>query len=81
MGIGLSTSWQTMFQRWSQGYDDIRSGRLDCGEDDRMLGGVTHQVMFPAKHDQRFAQHSAVAAARTRAWLDGLGHRRSISIC
>lgn len=52
-------------------YADICDGRIDCGSDNRMLGGQTHQVMFPSQHDARFAKHPAVAEAKrlAAAWM------------
>lgn len=54
-----------------EAYDDIRAKRVDCGDDDRYLGGITHQVMFPAQHDARFATHPAISRAKALAkeWM------------
>lgn len=45
-------------------YDTVLSGEVDCGDDFRMLGGVTRQVMRPAKHYAPLAESGVVEAAR-----------------
>jgi ectoine hydroxylase-related dioxygenase (phytanoyl-CoA dioxygenase family) len=35
-----------------QAYDEILRGDVDCGTDDRQLGGITRQVMHPASHHE-----------------------------
>lgn len=41
-------------------YEDALSGRVDYGEHDRKLGGITRQLMLPHIHDPRFANSEAV---------------------
>ena len=53
-------------------YEDIVASKTDCGDHDRQLGGMIHQVMNPSQFDQRFADHEAVATAKALAgqWMD-----------
>jgi ectoine hydroxylase-related dioxygenase (phytanoyl-CoA dioxygenase family) len=44
-------------------YDAVISGEIACGGD-RLLGGLTRQVMLPERHHPYFADNPAVAAAR-----------------
>lgn len=45
-------------------YDRIVAREIDCGEDDRWLGGVIRQIMFPARHHSYFQENPALDAAR-----------------
>jgi len=47
-------------------YDEVLDGKVDCGENDRMLGGITRQVMQPRLHHPGLADHPVFEAARTR---------------
>ncbi len=46
-------------------YDEVLDGKVDCGENDRMLGGVTRQVMHPRSHHPALGDHPVFEAART----------------
>ena len=48
-------------------YDRILSGEIDCGENDRMLGGVTKQVMQPSHHYPPIRENPAYLNARSAA--------------
>lgn len=48
----------------AQLYDDVLARRIDCGSDDRLLGGVTRQVMNPRRHSPAVAANGVFAAAR-----------------
>jgi hypothetical protein len=48
-------------------YDQFLRGEVDCGEDFRMLGGVTRQVKAPRLHHEGLASHPVVAAAGAAA--------------
>ena len=50
-----------------QAYDDIIAGKVDCGASDRMLGGLTRQVMHPSNFHPLFADNPALDAAKTIA--------------
>ena len=46
-------------------YDEILRGDVDCGGDDRQLGGVTRQVMNARRHHKGLHDSPAFEAART----------------
>lgn len=53
-------------------YDEILAGDVDCGEDDRWLGGITRQVISPRRYHQGLAD-AAVYRAAERAATQLLG--------
>lgn len=48
-------------------YDRFIRGEIECGQDNRLLGGQIHQVMHPSKHQAYFRDNPAIAAARSVA--------------
>lgn len=52
--------------RLREGYDQFLSGEIG-GEDNRLIGGVARQVMYPHRHHPYFANNPARDAARQLA--------------
>jgi ectoine hydroxylase-related dioxygenase (phytanoyl-CoA dioxygenase family) len=50
-----------------QFYDEILRGDVDCGVDDRQLGGITRQVMHPSTHHDGLAKHQLFERAHEAA--------------
>lgn len=48
-------------------YQDMIDGQVACPGTDRMLGGITRQVMLPHVHHPLYADNAAVRAARAIA--------------
>src|SRR5436309_7305054 len=48
-------------------YDEILDRKVDCGKDDRMLGGVTRQIMAVRSHHPAVAANPVFEAARSVA--------------
>ncbi len=48
-------------------YDAVLERRIDCAEDDRMLGNLTRQIMNPARQHAGFRDNPALRAARAMA--------------
>lgn len=45
-------------------YDEILRGDVDCGENDRQLGGITRQIMLPRSHHPVVRDNEVFEAAR-----------------
>ncbi len=45
-------------------YDAVLERRIDCAEDDRMLGNLTRQIMNPSRQHAGFRDNAALQAAR-----------------
>ena len=48
-------------------YDAVLDRRIDCAQDDRMLGNVTRQIMNPSRQHAGFRDNAALRAARSVA--------------
>ena len=48
-------------------YDAVLDRRIDCCEDDRMLGDVTRQIMHPSRRHSGFRDNAALRAAHAVA--------------
>lgn len=48
-------------------YTEILDKEVDCGQDDRQLGGITRQIMSPRLHHADVRDNEVFAAARTVA--------------
>jgi len=48
-------------------YDRVLSKEVDCGENDRQLGGITRQIMLPSVHLPSIRQNPAFAKAKVVA--------------
>lgn len=45
-------------------YDQFLDGKIDAGDQDGMLGGLTRQIMKPSAHHKYFQDNPALSAAR-----------------
>ncbi len=55
---------QATLDRLQMEYDRIIHGDIDCGPDNRLLGGVIRQVMHPSRHSAYFHSNPAIEAAK-----------------